>query len=187
MLPSQTDSLAGSLQVLSRSLTEQSLSRHLLAITLQRKSWTLLLFSPYNFLLKMVSFYLIFSTAKSDGVFDQPFYDTFSKMSSYTAVFLLFQTVLNPLTNKFISLSLCLSCRLLLVTASALFAQELDLSLPLPKKWSTGDTLPSCFHRIQSVELCRFPLAEVLDDCLWNKLSPWSQRFQAYYFTWFLQ
>ena len=35
----------------------------------------------------MVSFYLIFCTVKWDGVFDQPFYDTFLKMSSYIAFF----------------------------------------------------------------------------------------------------
>lgn len=40
----------------------------------------------------MLSFYLIFSTAKLDGVFDQPFYDIFSKMNSYIAFFWLFQT-----------------------------------------------------------------------------------------------
>lgn len=91
----------------------------------------------------MVSFYLIFSTAKSDGVFDQPFYDTFSKMNSDIAFFycsklfwILWQTNLflfHYVSPVDYSLSQLLSSSL----------QELDLSLPLSKKWSAGDTLPN--------------------------------------------
>lgn len=159
------------------------LTKYLLVITLQSESCGLLLFSPYNFPLKMVSFYLIFCTAKWDGVFDQPFYDTFLKMSSCIAFsycsklfWILSQTNLflfhYATTVDFYLWQLVSATRTVPVLISV---QEME--------WREYTT-QLCFHRIQSVKLCWFTLAEVLDDYLWNKLSPWSERFQAYYFTW---
>lgn len=123
MASSQTVCLALSLYVIMNSDRTKLLTRYLLVITLQSESWGLLLYSLYNFPLKMVSFYLIFCTAKWDGVFDQLFCDTLLKMSSYIA-FLLLQIVLNPFTDKFISFWLFHQCRLLRVTAPLLVSPK---------------------------------------------------------------
>lgn len=163
------------------------LTRYLLVITLQSKSWGLLLFSPCNFLLKVVSFYFIFFTAKRDRVFDLLFFFvcvTFSWKWATILHFLLLQNVLNPFTDKFISLWLFHYCRLL-VTAFLLLAMRTGPVLTSLQEMQWREyTAQLSFHRIQSIKPCWFELVEVLDHSLWNKPSLWPERFQAYYFTW---
>lgn len=155
------------------------LTRYLLVITLQSKSWGLLLFFSLQF------------SAESGIILLQRFYCKkrwrfffvwhFLENEQLYCIFYCCKTfwILSQIYFSLIISSLQTSCD----NFSPLSHENWASPYFSPRNAVERTHRPIKFSQ-DSIKPRWFELVEVLDHSLWNKPSRWPERFQAYYFTW---
>lgn len=155
------------------------LTRYLLVITLQSKSWGLLLFFSLQF------------SAESGIILLHRFYCKkrwrfffvwhFLENEQLYCIFYCCKTfwILSQIYFSLIISSLQTSCD----NFSPLSHENWASPYFSPRNAVERTHRPIKFSQ-DSIKPRWFELVEVLDHSLWNKPSRWPERFQAYYFTW---
>lgn len=156
------------------------LTRYLLVITLQSKSWGLLLFFlPAVLCWKWYHFTSSFLLQKEMGFFF--FVWHFLENEQLYCIFYCCKTfwILSQIYFSLIISSLQTSCD----NFSPLSHENWASPYFSPRNAVERTHRPIKFSQ-DSIKPRWFELVEVLDHSLWNKPSLWPERFQAYYFTW---